>query len=1101
MLSRVGFLWLFLLLPSYVVAQSTPAKPPADKPDYSKEAVVYEKYFCKETFQNDGTSSREQSARLRIQSEAGVQQFGLLAFSYASGTGTLAIDYVRVHKPDGSVIETPPDSIQDMTSQISREAPLYSDIHEKHVAVKGLSAGDVLEYKIEETTTKPLAPGQFWTSYRFSHDAIVLDEEYEIDVPRARAIKIKSLAVQPVITDSGDRRLYVWHSSNLQEKDKTNEKREAIEQAWKASRGRQAEPDVLMGSFTSWEEVGRWYGKLQEDRVKPTPEIIAKAAQLTKNATTTEAKTRALYDYVSTQFHYIGIDLGIGRYQPHSAAEVLANQYGDCKDKHTLLASLLAAVGIPAYPALIDASQEVDQDVPSPGQFNHVITAVPSEGALIWLDSTTEVGPYQYLVPPLRGKHALVVWSDKAPALVSTPADLPYLTYQIFHMDGKLGTDGTFVGHARLTSRGDIEILLRIAFRSLPVQQWQDLTQRVSASEGFGGDVSEVTASSPEKTDEPFTLSYTYTRKKFGDWDDARTVSPEPFISLPAPAEEENLPLGPSWLGPLADIDFNSSVELPPGYTPALPAAVHIKRDFAQFDATYEFKDGKLMGERHFQVLMHEVPASEREQYKQMAKSVQDDYGVFIPLTSRASPATSAENGGTSSTQPSGIDALPMSSNQDARRLASDASEAVEKGDYATAEVDLYRAVEADPKFARAWIFLGGVLINQKQTEAGIDAFHKAIALYPDVAAIPKNLGLALMGMGQCDAAVPIWQDFVKAHPDDAEGPVNLGLCYAHLGRYTEAVSTLEPAVKLHADSALLQSNLGLAYLRANQKDKASAVFTKLASLHPDDETLNDVSYEMANADMQLPLSLDYALKAVRGIEQASQKVMLPSLTMQNVGQIFALSAYWDTLGWVYERTSRLDLAEPYLLAAWRTTQDGVVAGHLCHLYRRTHQTSLAIEMCRMAIYRIPKRGPVLGETATELAAARENLDFFLHRPPQSSPSGSPDSTETGDAAAKVSGERTFKLPRFLSGTESAEFWVLLTSDGKSKSFKVEDVKFISGSDKMKDEGKQLKSIDFKIPAPSDVPAHFVRRGILGCYQYTGCSFVLLDPATVRSLN
>jgi hypothetical protein len=65
----------------------------------------------------------------------------------------------------------------------------------------------------------------------------------------------------------------------------------------------------------------------------------------------------------------------------------------------------------------------------------------------------------------------------------------------------------------------------------------------------------------------------------------------------------------------------------------------------------------------------------------------------------------------------------------------------------------------------------------------------------------------------------------------------------------------------------------------------------------------------------------------------------------------------------------------------------------------------------------------------------------------------------------------------------------------------VTDVKFVSGSDKMKLQGKQLKSIDFKVPAPGSVPTSFVRRGILGCYEFTGCSFMLLDPASVRSLN
>ena len=64
--------------------------------------------------------------------------------------------------------------------------------------------------------------------------------------------------------------------------------------------------------------------------------------------------------------HYVGVAFGVGRYQPHAASEVLTNQYGDCKDKHTLLASLLAAAGIKAYPVLVNSSHRIDPAVPSP---------------------------------------------------------------------------------------------------------------------------------------------------------------------------------------------------------------------------------------------------------------------------------------------------------------------------------------------------------------------------------------------------------------------------------------------------------------------------------------------------------------------------------------------------------------------------------------------------------------------------------------------------------------------------------------------------------------------------------------------------------------
>jgi tetratricopeptide (TPR) repeat protein len=1099
MLKRLGVVSIFSLFLSSIpaaatVGQAQQAAPDSSNADHSQEAIVIEQFSRKERFENDGTSLREDTARIRIQAEAGVQQYGVLSFSYASGTGTFEVGYVRVRKPDGSVVETPPENVQDMTAQITREAPFYSDLHEKHVAVKGLSAGDVLEYQIKESTTKPLAPGQFWTSYEFTHSQIVLDEQLEISVPHDRAIKIKSATVQPALSEGGGYRVYRWHSTNLQHKDEAHKKREATEQLWKQARGRMPKPDVLVSSFTSWEDVGRWYGGLQEERVKPTLEVAARAAELTKNATDEEAKLRALYAYVSTDVHYIGIAFGIGRYQPHSAEAVLENQYGDCKDKHTLLAALLAATGIPAYAALINTSQEVDEDVPSPGQFDHVITVVPRAGGQVWLDTTAEVGPYQYLIAPLRDKHALVIWRDKPAALVNTPADLPYETTQTFNMNAKLNDAGVLEGNAEFSARGDIEYLLRAGFRAVPLPQWKELGQRISLSLGFGGEVSEVTASSPEKTDQAFHFSYKYTRKDFGDWPNRRIVVPEPMISLPAPNDEETMPLGPTWLGVLSDSQFRSQTELPSGYRPMLPAAIHLKRDFAQYDATYEFKDGKLICERHLRTLLREVPASEREQYKEFAKTLQDDYGAFIPLMSGSSAAAAANRPDSGMSTINAVRNLPDSANEEAMRLENAARDAIAKNDSQTAISSLYRAVAADPKFTRAWVLLGTLLLSQKQKDAGIDAFHKAMAADPEIAAIPKALGISLMAAEQTEDAIAVWQDFVKTHPDDLDGPANLGGCYMKLKKYPEAAATFEAAVKIRSDRPYLQMNLGSAYLQAGEREKAAEAFSKLADVDLEGDYFNDAAYMMADADLKLPLALEYAKKAVRKMEEESEKITLQDLKTEDLRKIFQLAAYWDTLGWAHERVSELAVAEQYLRAAWKLTQDGVVAGHLCHVYERTHQITNAIQMCRLAVYRLPMSEQLaLSQYKTESDTAQKTLDHLTL--------GAAKSQGTVDASDIVIRERTFKLPRFLPGTESAEFFVLLASTGKSKSFKVEDVKFISGSDKMKLQGKQLKNVDFNVPAPDEVPTRFIRRGILGCYQYTGCSFVLLDPASVHSLN
>lgn len=1058
---------------------------------------MIEQFSRKEKFENDGTFSREDTAQVKIQSEAGVQKYGLLAFSYASATGTFEISYVRVRKPDGSTVETPPENVQDMAAQITREAPFYSDLHEKHVAVKGLSVGDVLEFKTLEHTTKPLAPGQFWTSYRFSNEAIVLDEQLEISVPKGRPVKMKSTDLQPTVSDSDAYRIYTWHHKNLQHKDETHEKQVATERLWQQLRGRMPQADVLMSSFGSWEDVGRWYGGLQDERVKPAPEVVAKALELTRNSPNDEARLRALYGYVSTQFHYIGIAFGIGRYQPHAAAEVLANQYGDCKDKHTLLASLLTAVGIPAYPALIPTSAEVDADVPSPGQFDHVITVVPRGGGLVWLDTTAEVGPYQYLVSPLRDKHALVIWKDKPAALMITPADPPDPMVENFDMEAQLSDAGTMEGKVKFSARGDMEYLLRSRFRSVALPQWKELGQLISTSLGFGGEVSEVTPSSPEKTDEPFHLSYKYTRKEFGDWANGRTVMALPIMTFLAPGDEETLPPGPTWLGSLLDVQCHSRMELPKGHRPELPAPVHFKRDFAQYDSSYEFKDGALIGDRHLKTLLHEAPASERADYKQLVKIMIDDYGSFIPLSG---PASSVAAGSGSSASAWSVDSmkvlsnLPMSLNPEASRLADQARDEMTKNDSQDAISSLYRAVSADPKFTKAWVMLGGLLLTQKQVDAGVDAFRKAMDTDPSEPAIPETLVASLISISHYEETIPVLQEFVKTHPDNADMSWHLGTCLQQLKRYSEAAAAFEASVKIDGTRPYAQARIGTVYLLAGDRDKAGAAFAKLPNSGVEMNTFNTVAYEMANGDLNLPLALEYAKKAVRATEEQSQKITLADLKVADLRKMQTLAAYWDTLGWVNERVSNMQDAEQYLLASWKLSQEGEVASHLCAVYERIHKIDSAIQMCSLALDRMSmSQNLALSQFKPATDEAKQRLDRLMKE--------APPSTQKKVGPDQANSERTYKLPRFLPGTESAEFFVLLGADGKAPAFKVEDVKFVSGSEKLKLQGKQLRNIDFKFSAPGDVPTRVVRRGILGCYQYSGCSFVLLDLASMHSVD
>jgi Domain of Unknown Function with PDB structure (DUF3857)/Transglutaminase-like superfamily len=640
MLKYIPVCYFFATFLTFAVsAGAQPSSKPAVPPNYTKEAAVVELYSTKVNFDNDGTGTRESLTRVRIQSDAGVQRFGLLAFSYQSSCETLDIGYVRVHKPDGTVVETPTDSVQDMTTESSRQAPMYSDQREKHIAVKGLGTGDVLEFQVLSKDSKPLVPGQFWYAYNFSHEGIVLQEQLQISIPRDRVVKWKSSEPKPSIAEESGRRVFTWTRSNLENKTSAQEDDEKERAVYQTIRGLLPAPEVQISTFQSWEDVGRWYGSLQKERVQPGPEIRAKAAELTKGAVDEDAKILAIYNYVSTQYRYIGIAFGLGRFQPHSATEVLSNQFGDCKDKHTLLASLLQAVGITAYPALISSGNKVDLDVPSITQFNHVITVLPRGKDYLWLDTTSELAPLAYLLPNLRDKPALVIPTDHPTLWVTTPADPPFPGSSVFTAQGKLSEAGVLDAQMAQTLRGDLEILVRTVFRRVPQSQWKDLVQQISLGSGFGGTVSEVVASSPEATESPFHFSYDYNRKDYSDWENRHITPPFPPMMMPPLRDDQTKFLSPLWLGPPGESDLEASIKMPDGYSPELPKARDITRDFGEYHASYELNKGVLMAKRRLILKMREVPIAEFEEYKSFRKAMEDEQNQFIVLTSHDSSA------------------------------------------------------------------------------------------------------------------------------------------------------------------------------------------------------------------------------------------------------------------------------------------------------------------------------------------------------------------------------------------------------------------------------------------------------------------------------
>ena len=162
---------------------------------------------------------------------------------------------------------------------------------------------------------------------------------------------------------------------------------------------------ISISSIDSWDKLVTWYATLIREQDTITPEITKKTEQILKGAWSRKEKVKRLYEYVATNIQYLGYELGIWAIKPYPADFVLKVGKGDCKDKTTLLSTMLSSVGINSYPVLIsagdtrgvnahlpDGGSEVEA-VPSLAYFNHMILAVDGgnrDDEFIWLDPTAE---------------------------------------------------------------------------------------------------------------------------------------------------------------------------------------------------------------------------------------------------------------------------------------------------------------------------------------------------------------------------------------------------------------------------------------------------------------------------------------------------------------------------------------------------------------------------------------------------------------------------------------------------------------------------------------------------------------------------------------
>jgi tetratricopeptide (TPR) repeat protein len=1040
-----------------VTPAPTPQTSSTKSPDYSAESFIIQKYATDVTYADDGTGERLITVQVKVQSDAAVRQFGVLEFPYESRNEHVDFVYVRVRKPDGSVVATPETDAQDQPAEVTRQAPFYSDLHNKQLPVKSLSVGDQLEYQVRQIRTVASAPRHFWYTQQFVTNAVVLEETASLSVPRQKYVQVESPKVKPEITETGDRKIYRWKTSQLEKSKPAEEKPQKpviVEEP----------PSIAVTTFKDWAEVGRWYGDLQKDRISVTPTIQAKGDELVKGLPAGPAgdqeKIAAIYRYVATQYRYIGVAFGIGRYQPHSADDVMQNQYGDCKDKHTLLAALLKAEGYDAWPVLVGSQHVLQPNVPSPGQFDHVITAVTLNKSVLWMDSTPEVAPFQMLYSGLRDKQVLGIPNGSTPVLLKTPPNPPFASFNKIDAKGSLTADGTLTAHFDLSLRGDEELLYRVAFHNTPRVQWQTLAQNISYATGFAGTISNVDAGLPEKTAGPFHYSYDYSRKEFADWANRRILPLMPPI-LFAYGEDDAKPADTILLSGPVTYSFHTTIQLPDGYTADTPSPVKQQTDFAAYTANYTLDKSSLIVDRKLDFKQREIPVARWDDYIKFEKAVVADEGTYIQLI--GSGANQAAD--------------RKSSNPEAATLVRQAYSDIKSHNFDSARKSLDQAQQLNPTETGLWAEYGYLDLMQSKREDGIAAYRKEIENHPENFAVYRSLAGTLMAANRPDEAVETLHALLKADPENADARQELASILIMKKRYAEAITVLEEAVAKAPDKARLKVMLGSAELSSGATDKGASTMREVLTNSSDEGILNDGSYELAVAKVELPLARASCEKALHLLDDLTSKTSLTAVTDDDLRYVNHLGATWDTMAWILYRQGELARAEDYSHAAWMLNPEPVSGAHLGEIYEAQGKMKEAIHTYQLAI-----------ASASGSRTADEAQQMLTKLAPDKA-----DVNHIGPISEELSHLRTVAIPSEGKKSESADFFILFSPK------QVEDVQFLRGEESLRPFANALKMAKYDVPFPAGSTAKIVRRGILYCSDaLKGCQFTMLLPESTK---
>jgi len=516
---------------------------------------------------------------------------------------------------------------------------MFDDDRARVAHAPAADPGAIIAYEYEQRTRPLMNEQTWWLQSSLPH----LHESFTVELPAGFTYKTNWAHHEPIRVSDTEGHGWRWEATNVPAVDLRRIPMHPSAESLLARLTVHYSGPGTGAMDGTWKGVGLWYTPLFQGRVAPSPDISAKVQELTAGKTDFYEKSDTLAKFVQKNIRYVAIEVGIGGYQPHAAADIFRNKYGDCKDKAALLSSMLSVAGIHGTAVVVDSERGVIDPTAPSVVANHVVTAieipkgytsdrmhsvVTSESGRRYLifDPTSEKTPFGQLEHELQGGYGLLIEGDQSQVI-----QLPVLDPQLntIHRTAafQLQPDGTLKGLVTEKRFGDVAEFRRELFSSADVKKQQEIIDQILKLDFASFSATGLKADNVESLNSDLTLSYALTADRYAQaMGPLLMVRPRVLGRLDIDTHTKTNRTVPVDLGETMQAVDDYSIELPAGYAvDELPDPVKLDLGFAAYQSTTALEGNKLHYSRTYTVRQVTLPAEKYADLQKLAGVIAAD--------------------------------------------------------------------------------------------------------------------------------------------------------------------------------------------------------------------------------------------------------------------------------------------------------------------------------------------------------------------------------------------------------------------------------------------------------------------------------------------